>query len=168
MLRVLGIDPGLALIGYGVVEEKRGSYLRLTSGCISTEKNMSAPGRLNIIYDNIIKIITEYAPDYLIMEKVFFNKNVTTAIKTGEARGVILLAASVNNLEVFEYTPLQIKQVVTGYGKASKQQVEKMVCLQLNIRKDFRNDDESDALAVSLCHLQQRKWFEAVEGRKNR
>ncbi len=167
-MRVLGIDPGLALIGYGVVEERGRTYHRLASGCISTEKEMGVPERLEVIFDGINSLSREYCPRFLILEKIFFNKNVTTAIKVGEARGVILLAASVNKLTVFEYTPLQVKQVVAGHGRASKKQVEKMVQLQLNIKDSFLYDDESDALAVSLCYLQQRKWFEAVEGRHTR
>ncbi|MFY9114976.1 MAG: crossover junction endodeoxyribonuclease RuvC [Dethiobacteria bacterium] len=166
-MRLIGIDPGLALIGYGIVEEMAGrEYSRIDSGCICTEKRMSIPDRLKTIHIAVDALIKEYKPDALIMEKIFFNKNVTTAIKVGEARGVILLAASLYDLEVFEYTPLQIKQTVAGYGRATKDQVEKMVKIHLNIFKHtFRHDDESDALAVCLCHLQQSRWAETVERR---
>ena len=164
-MRYLGIDPGLALIGYGIIEEDSGRYIRIASGCISTEKHKTDSERLELIFSGLDGIIKEFSPGVLILEKLFFNKNVTTAIKIGEARGVILLAAAVNKIDIFEYTPLQIKQTVTGYGRASKQQVEKMVRLQLNLLQEkFRHDDESDALAVCLCHLQQRKWLQKIEG----
>ena len=165
---VIGIDPGYAIVGYGIVEELAGKCRRLTSGCIMTEKSLEIPARLEIIYNDLFKLIKEYQPDALIMEKVFFNKNVNTAIKTGEGRGVIMLAASINGLPVFEFTPLQIKQTVAGFGRASKEQVEKMVMLQLKLTDNFTHDDESDALAVALCYLQQRKHLEALERRSGR
>lgn len=166
-MRLVGIDPGLALVGYGVVEKTgQGDYNRIDSGCISTDKNMDIPERLKIIHTSVDEIINTFQPRILVMEKIFFNKNVSTAIKVGEARGVILLAAAFYKLEVFEYTPLQIKQTVAGYGRATKDQVQKMVKIHLNIIKHkFRHDDESDALAVCLCHLQQSRWTEILKGR---
>ncbi len=164
-MRVLGIDPGLTLVGYGVINEEKGKQKSLTSGCISIDKQKDDPAKLKVIYNSLNEIIQEYLPQVVAIEKIFFNKNVTTAIRIGEARGVILLVSSMNELPVYEYTPLQIKQVVAGYGKAPKKQVEKMVQLQLGLHNDFTHDDEADALAVSLCHLFQNKWRETVEGR---
>ena len=162
---VLGIDPGYAIVGYGIVEELEGKSRHVTSGCILTEKSLEVPARLEIIYNGICKLIKDFKPETLIMEKVFFNKNVNTAIKTGEGRGVIMLAASLSGIPVYEFTPLQIKQTVAGFGRASKEQVEKMVMLQLKLTGNFAHDDESDALAVALCYLQQRKHLEALERR---
>jgi len=164
-MRVMGIDPGMTLTGYGLVEEAKGVQRYIASGCIDTQKYKTDTERLNAIFDNINYFIEQYQPEALILEKIFFNKNVTTAIRIGEARGVIMLAASRHGIDVYEYTPLEIKQVVAGYGKASKQQVEKMVKLQLKLQNEFKYDDESDALAVCLCYLAQRNWQNTIEGR---
>ncbi len=160
---VMGIDPGYAIVGYGIIEENAGKARYIVSGCVTTKKELEIPARLEIIFNEINALIKEWRADVLIMEKVFFNKNVNTAIKTGEGRGVIMLAASLNGLPVYEFTPLQIKQTVAGFGRASKDQVEKMVMLQLKTPRKFSHDDESDALAVALCYLQQRKHIEAIE-----
>ncbi len=160
---VLGIDPGLALMGYGVIEEDRGKMSRLVSGCVSTPKDTTTSSRLHMLYNGLTGVIKEYMPTVLVMEKLFFNRNVTTALKVGEARGVVLLAAEQNSMKIVEFTPLQIKQAVCGYGRATKDQVKNMVCMQMGVANSFANDDESDALAVAMCYLFQRKWHDAVE-----
>lgn len=162
-MRVLGIDPGLALMGYAVVEEKNGVLNRVTSGCIRTGKELPAPARLKMLYDEISELINIYAPAALVVEKLFFNRNTATALQVGEARGLVLLMGGQRELDVFEYTPLQVKQSMTGYGRASKDQVRKLVCLLLNYNGTFANDDEADAVAIALCHFQHRKWNKAIE-----
>ena len=149
---ILGIDPGLAIVGYGVVECIGNKYNAIDYGCITTGANILFPERLKMIYDEMLSIIDKYNPDHVAMEELFFNKNVKTAIKVGQARGVEVLAAVNKGLEVYEYTPLQIKQAVVGYGRAEKRQVQEMVKLLLNLKKIPKPDDAADALAVAICH----------------
>jgi len=163
-MRILGIDPGVAITGYGIVEEKGGDYHCPASGTIRTGSDLPTASRLASIHRQVLEIIAEYSPRALAVEKIFFSKNVRTAFQVGEARGVIILAASGNNLEVFEYTPLQVKQAVAGYGKAEKVQVQNMVRMLLKLSHKPAADDEADAMAVALCHLQNRRWQEAVKG----
>lgn len=149
---ILGIDPGLATVGYGVIESKGNKNIVIDYGCIITDAKTLFPERLKIIYDEMISLIDKYNPEDLAMEELFFNKNVKTAIKVGQARGVEVLAAVNKGIEVFEYTPLQIKQSVVGYGRAEKRQVQEMVKMLLNLKKIPKPDDAADALAVALCH----------------
>ncbi len=149
---ILGIDPGLAIVGYGVVECIGNRYKAIDYGCITTDAETFFPERLKIIYDEMLSLIDKYNPDDVAMEELFFNKNVKTAIKVGQARGVEVLAAVNKGLEVYEYTPLQIKQSVVGYGRAEKRQVQEMVKLLLNLKKIPKPDDAADALAVAICH----------------
>lgn len=160
---VLGIDPGLARTGFAFVEERQGRYHYLQSGCITTAKTMPSSQRLLAIYEELETLIEQQQPQALALEKLFFSKNVRTALQVGEARGVVILAAAGRGLALFEYTPLQVKQAVAGYGRADKDQVEKMVCLTLDLKKPPSVDDEADALAVALCHLQSRRYQEAVD-----
>jgi len=151
-LKILGIDPGIALTGFGMVEKsgvkiKAGSY-----GHISTESGTPAPQRLKILYDDLVNIIVEYRPDVMAVEEIFFNKNAKTAIIAAQARGVIILSAVNNGVDVAEYTPLQVKQAVIGYGRASKQQVQFMVKELLNLKETPKPDDTADALAIAICH----------------
>jgi crossover junction endodeoxyribonuclease RuvC len=151
-MRILGVDPGIALVGFGIVEAgardlRAGSY-----GHISTESGMPIPDRLKILYDDISTVIGEYRPDVVAVEELFFNKNAKTAIVASHARGVIILAAVNSGLPVFEYTPLQVKQAVVGYGRASKQQVQAMVARLLQLKEVPKPDDTADALAVAICH----------------
>lgn len=157
-MKILGIDPGLALIGYGLVEESEGSFKKIDYGYISTSKDLELPRRLGIIFDKIRLLVARFSPDELALEKLFFCKNVRTALQVGEARGAILTAAVQEDAPVFEYTPLQVKQAVAGYGRAEKKQVQKMVALLLKLPEIPRPDDAADALAVALCHLQSRRW----------
>ncbi len=165
-MRVIGIDPGVAITGYGLIEESGANYSCIASGCVRTQKDLDSASRLKEIHDTIYDLVAEYAPQALAVEKLFFSKNVRTAFQVGEARGVIILAAARCNIDLFEYTPLQVKQAVAGYGKAEKMQVQKMVQMLLKLPTLPRDDDEADALAVALCHLQNRRFQEALKGGK--
>ncbi len=149
---ILGIDPGLAAVGYGLIEKKGNKYKCCDYSVIRTEASSTNIYRLEKIYNNLNDIIKEYNPDCMAVEELFFNKNVKTAIMVGQARGVILLAGSQAGLKVYEYTPLQVKQAVVGYGRARKEQVQQMVKALLNLQEIPRPDDSADALAVSICH----------------
>lgn len=151
-LRILGIDPGLATIGYALVDKETNHFDVLEYGVIKTSADKSDVERLEIIHRNIEALIKEFQPDEMAVEELFFNKNVKTAIVVGQARGVILLAGSQAGLKVAEYTPLQIKQAVVGYGRAEKMQVQQMVKSLLNLSEIPRPDDAADALAISICH----------------
>ncbi|NLW41245.1 MAG: crossover junction endodeoxyribonuclease RuvC [Tissierellia bacterium] len=149
---ILGIDPGLATVGYGVIEYKGNRYKTIDYGTIRTDSKTIFPERLKIIYDELSNIIDRYNPVDLAVEELFFNKNVKTAIQVGQARGVEILAAIHKGLEVYEYTPLQVKQAVVGYGRAEKSQVQEMVKILLNLKEIPKPDDAADALAVAICH----------------
>ncbi len=163
-MRILGIDPGVAITGYAVLEESGSDYRCIASGCIRTKSDMPPAARLEAIYDRVVDLVSEYQPQAVAVEKLFFSKNVRTAFQVGEARGVIILAAAGRKLDLYEYTPLQVKQAVAGYGKAEKIQVQKMVQMLLKLNKPPAVDDEADAMAVALCHLQNRRFQEAVKG----
>lgn len=153
---ILGIDPGLATVGFGIIEKVGNNTVALDYGIISTPPSDTLPTRLNTIYKSITALIEKYNPDCVAMEELFFNKNIKTAIPVAEARGVSLLAAihKINKEKLFEYTPLQIKQALTGNGRAEKQQVQYMVKAILNLKSVPKPDDAADALAVALCHSQ--------------
>lgn len=152
-MRILGIDPGIALVGFGIVDVRpKGGLVAGTYGHLSTESGMPVPDRLKILYDDTCTIIREYRPDVVAVEELFFNKNAKTAITASQARGVLILAAVNCGVEVAEYTPLQVKQAVAGYGRASKQQVQAMVTRLLRLKEIPRPDDTADALAVAICH----------------
>lgn len=147
----LGIDPGTAICGYGLVE-MNGSHLKAVAyGAVTTSPKSKPEDRLLKIYAQIGKVIQTYKPDVMGVEQLFFNRNITTAIPVGQARGVVLLAAAANGIEVVERTPLQVKQSVVGYGKATKEQVIYMVEKLLNLQKKPHPDDVADALAVAIC-----------------
>ena len=147
----LGIDPGTAICGYGFVESKGSRLIPRAYGSIFTTPNMKMEDRLLKIHTELDALIKKYQPDLMGVEKLFFNRNVTTAIPVGQARGVVLLAAAQNNLRLVERTPMQIKQDVTGYGKATKQQVIYMVTKLLHLPEPPKPDDTADALAVAIC-----------------
>lgn len=151
-MKILGIDPGIAIVGYSIIECKGNNFKALEYGCIKTDSKMEFPDRLKMVYDELLNIIDEYRPDDLAIEELFFNKNVKTAMMVGQARGVEILAGKNKGLEIFEYTPLQIKQAVVGYGRAEKGQVQEMVKILLNLREIPKPDDAADALAVAICH----------------
>ncbi len=151
-MRILGIDPGYAIVGFGVIEYKGNSFKVIDYGKITTDSKKSLPERLHIIYNEMENLINVYKPDAVSVEELFFNNNAKTAINVGQARGVILLSAAMAGKEVFEYTPLQVKQAVVGYGRAEKNQVQQMVKMLLNLEKIPKPDDVADALAVAVCH----------------
>ncbi|HZK33986.1 MAG TPA: crossover junction endodeoxyribonuclease RuvC [Bacillota bacterium] len=152
-MRVLGIDPGLAIMGYSLVEEHDNKLKAIDYGVITTPANMETPQRLLHIYNSTKQLIDEYAPDTAALEELFFNKNVKTALLIGHARGAAVVACAQAGLDQFEYTPLQVKQAVVGYGRAEKQQVQQMVKMLLSLRNLPKPDDAADALAVAICHL---------------
>lgn len=151
-MRILGVDPGLAITGYGIVDYRGNSFSPVSYGCIRSLAGESLDQRLKSIYDQLTNMITDYRPDCLAIEELFFNRNVRTAIAVGQARGVLLLAAAQADINVFEYTPLQVKQAVAGFGRAEKQQVQYMVKVIMNLAEVPKPDDVADALAVSICH----------------
>jgi len=150
----LGIDPGTATTGYGLVRlEPDGSLLAVKYGVITTPKNTPAAERLVILYDQMQELVHEHNPETAAVEKLFFQRNITTAIAVGQARGVMLLSLAQAGLEVSEYTPNEIKQAVAGYGSAGKRQMQEMVRVLLALDDIPRPDDAADALAVAICHL---------------
>lgn len=151
-MRILGIDPGLALVGFGLIDVNGNSYKLVDYGVIETKAGISLPTRLEKIYDLMSQLIDTYEPDEVAVEELFFNKNAKTAITVGHARGVEILACKNKGLEIYEYTPLQIKQAITGYGRADKGQIQEMVKLLLNMDKIPKPDDAADGLAVAITH----------------
>ena len=149
---ILGIDPGYAIVGYGVIKYEGGKMSVVDYGKITTEANIPLSKRLKLIYDSLSHLIETFKPDVVAVEELFFNSNVKTAIAVGHARGVIILAAANKNLKIAEYTPLQIKQAVVGYGRADKNQVQQMVKMFLKLKEVPKPDDTADALAVAICH----------------
>ena len=149
---ILGIDPGYAIVGYGVIKYESGKMSVVDYGKITTEANIPLSKRLKLIYDSLTTLIENFKPDVVAVEELFFNSNVKTAIAVGHARGVIILAAANKNLKIAEYTPLQIKQAVVGYGRADKNQVQQMVKMFLKLKEVPKPDDTADALAVAICH----------------
>lgn len=153
---ILGIDPGLATVGYGVVKKENNKISLIDYGIISTPAGVPLPRRLSIIFEDTQELINKYKPDMAAFEELFFNKNIKTALTVAHARGVSVIAA--NNLmgadSLYEYTPLQVKQAVCGYGRADKNQVQQMVKALLCMKEIARPDDAADALAVAICHAQ--------------
>lgn len=149
---ILGIDPGLAIIGWGVVEYKESAFRTVAYGALRTTAGIPTEDRLKLIYDGMEELLRTYRPDAMSVEELFFNTNVTTGIRVAEARGVILLAARQANVPMQEYTPPQVKQAVVGYGKAEKAQVMAMVTRILGLREVPKPDDTADALALAICH----------------
>jgi crossover junction endodeoxyribonuclease RuvC len=164
-IRILGIDPGLETTGVSILDVNNGKYQPLYSDCIFTKKNKPESERLKEIYLEIDRLIKEYCPDCMAIEQIFFNINAKTALEVGQARGVSILAGSVNNIRIFEYTPLEVKQAITGYGRATKNQIKNMLKIILGIKENFlpKKDDAWDAMAVSLCHANNIKFKEKVK-----
>ncbi|NLG92524.1 MAG: crossover junction endodeoxyribonuclease RuvC [Clostridiales bacterium] len=151
---ILGIDPGYAIVGYGVIRAQRGRYQPLEHGAVVTKAGEDFNRRLEVIYDSLTKVMNQWKPDAAAIEKLYFQNNQKTAIGVAEARGVILLAAQKAGIEVFEYTPLQVKMAVTGYGQALKPQVMEMTRRLLCLKEMPKPDDTADALAMAICHGQ--------------
>lgn len=154
-MRVIGIDPGTAIVGYGIIEKgKSKNNLKVIDyGCIFTEKTLSMEERLCIIYKELTELLDKYMPTHMAIEELFFFRNSTTVISVGQARGVILLAGKQKGLEIKGYTPLQVKTGVTGYGKADKKQVQQMVQRVLKLKEIPKPDDAADALAIAYNHI---------------
>jgi len=161
-MRILGIDPGFAITGYSVIDYVGNKFKLITSGAVTTKAGISFPIRLTKIYDDLTLIIQEYKPDAVAVEELFFNQNVKTAINVAEARGVILTIGCKNNVATYEYTPLQVKQAVVGYGRADKIQVQKMVQTILKVDALPKLDDITDSMAVAICHAHSAKFAEKL------
>lgn len=151
-MRILGIDPGYAILGYGLIEKKGNRFKVIHYGAVTTDAKMEMPDRLKVLYNSLMEIISEYEPEVASIEELFFNTNAKTAILVGQARGVAVLACANSGLEIAEYTPLQIKQALVGYGRAEKKQVQLMVKTILNLKEIPKPDDTADALAAAVCH----------------
>ncbi|CAM2853526.1 crossover junction endodeoxyribonuclease RuvC [Paenibacillus sediminis] len=151
-MRILGIDPGIAIVGFGFIDKHGSKLTPVQYGCIQTEAHTPEEERLLYVYEGITQLIDQYKPDAVAFEKLFFNRNVTTAMSVSQARGVLVLAAVQKGLQVAEYTPMQVKQAIVGYGKAEKRQVQEMVKMYLRLQKIPKPDDVADALAVAICH----------------
>lgn len=156
---IVGFDPGLATLGYGVIETNKGGKSKMIDyGIVSTPKDESLPVRLTMLEKGVKQIIDKFKPEEIAIEELFFAKNVKTGIAVAHARGVVLLTAIKECGKIFEYTPLQIKQALTGYGRAEKIQIQQMVKSMLGLNGIPRPDDAADALAVALCHAQTNKF----------
>lgn len=151
-LIILGIDPGYAIVGYGIIEYKNNHFRVLDFGAITTAAHTDFNDRLLHIYSGLTNLVEIYKPDAMAIEKLFFNTNQKTAIDVAQARGVILLSARQHGVGIFEYTPLQVKQSVVGYGRAEKKQVQEMTKILLNLDAVPKPDDTADALAMAICH----------------
>ena len=153
-MRILGIDPGFGIIGFGVIDKENSGLSVIDYGVITTPKEMPFNERLRVIYDSMNALLDRYKPDEVSIEELYFNKNITTGIKVAEARGIILLTFQQHKLPIFEYTPQDIKLALTGQGRATKHQMQFMVKTLLRLTKIPRPDDAADAVAVALCHSQ--------------
>lgn len=151
-MRILGIDPGYAIVGYGALEFDGNKFKVIEYGAITTDASMMMFDRLKSIHDDLSQVIERTNPDFMSIEELFFNSNQKTAINVAQARGVLLLSALNHGVEIFEYTPLQVKQAVAGYGRADKNQVQQMVKLLLGLEKVPKPDDTADAIALAICH----------------
>ncbi|MCK9477903.1 MAG: crossover junction endodeoxyribonuclease RuvC [Firmicutes bacterium] len=151
-MRILGIDPGLATVGFGIVEYNNNKFKTIEYGAVLTPANTDTTLRLKAIYDDMSYIIEKYKPTEIAIEELFFNTNVKTAVNVGQARGVLILSAANKNIPAYEYTPLQVKQAVVGYGRADKAQVQYMVKAILSLNEIPKPDDTADALAIAICH----------------
>lgn len=161
-MRILGIDPGFAITGYSIIDYQGNKFKLIDSGAVTTKAGESFPLRLTKIYDDLSMIIDEYKPDAISVEELFFNNNVKTAINVAQARGVVLVVGCQKQIPTYEYTPLQIKQAVAGYGRADKIQVQKMVKAILNVEKLPKLDDTTDSMAVAICHAHSARFSEKL------
>jgi len=150
---ILGIDPGIAISGYGLISCEGSQCQIVEYGVIRTSADIDTPRRLKEIHEGYLSLLGKYKPDAVAIEELFFNKNAKTIITVGQARGAALLAAALSNVEVYEYTPLQVKQAVVGYGRADKHQVQQMIKIIFHLDELPRPDDAADALAVAVCHM---------------
>ena len=151
---VIGIDPGTAIMGYGIIEYRSSKHKAVAYGVLRTNKDEKTEDRLKILFLGVNRLLDEYKPDVMAVEELFFNRNITNAISVGQARGVALLAAGLREIPVGEYTPLQVKQAVVGYGRAEKHQVQFMIRKILGLKETPKPDDAADALAIAICYCQ--------------
>ena len=151
-MKILGIDPGYGITGFGLIDAQRGQYRLLGCGAITTPPNTDFPWRLEVIYNDMTQLLQTAQPEAVAIEELFFGQNVTTGINVAQSRGVILLAIHQAGLPVFEYKPMQVKQAVVGYGNASKHQVQDMTKRLLHLQGMPKPDDAADAIAIALCH----------------
>lgn len=161
-MTIIGVDPGFAITGYGIIEYTGNKFRLIDVGAITTGTDMKFSDRLLCINNGLEFLIAKYKPDAMAVEELFFNTNVKTAIKVGHGRGVALLSAAKMGIKVFEYTPLQVKQAVVGYGRARKEQVQQMVKVLLNLEKIPKPDDAADALAVAICHAHSYRTYDIL------
>ena len=160
---ILGIDPGYAITGYGIVEYVGNHFKLISSGAIETKKGVPFPKRIQKIYVDMMDLIAEYKPDAIAVEELFFNTNITTGIQVAHGRGAVVISASKTDTPIFEYTPLQVKQAVVGYGRADKKQVQTMVKAILNLDKIPKLDDTTDAIAIAICHAHSSKFATPID-----
>lgn len=160
---IMGVDPGTAITGYGLIRYDGTRFSLVECGCIRTSPDLPMSERLQALYRDLTGIISRYSPEQFAVEELFFNKNARTALAVGHARGVAMLAASSSGMPVFEYTPLQVKQAVTGFGRAAKSQVQYMVKTILALPEAPTPDDVADALAVAICHGQLYSWVRKIK-----
>ena len=151
-MKILGIDPGMAIVGYGILEQNNADLRVLSSGSIRTEKTSRESARLLEIYNDMELIVNKFKPDAAAIEKLFFFRNRTTVMPVAHARGEILTVLEKYNIPIFEYTPMEVKQVLTGYGRADKKEVERMVKISLSTENLPKLDDTIDAIAIAICH----------------
>lgn len=150
-MRVMGIDPGSQVTGYGIIDKKGGALIHVDNGCLTTRKKTPLPERLKEIYNGLMDIIEKFRPEAIAIEEVFYAKNIASSIKLGESRGVALLAAAQHGIPIYEYSTRNVKQAITGYGQADKSQVQKMIQQLLKL-PEVAQADASDALALAVCH----------------
>lgn len=161
-MRILGIDPGFAITGYSVIDYEGNRFKLITSGAIETKAGVSFPLRLTKIYDDMQMLVDEYKPDAISVEELFFNNNIKTGINVAQARGIVLLVGCKAGIPTYEYTPLQVKQAVVGYGRAEKKQVQKMVQSILKVEKVPKLDDITDSMAIAICHAHSAKFSQKL------
>ena len=161
-MRILGIDPGYGITGYSIIDYIGNRFKLIASGAIKTPANMSFPLRLSEIFTDLNTIIDNYEPDAISVEELFFNNNTKTAINVAQARGVILVVGCQKGIPTYEYTPLQVKQAVVGYGRADKMQVQKMVKTILNVETLPKLDDITDSMAIAICHAHSAKFAQKL------
>ncbi|MDY7041524.1 MAG: crossover junction endodeoxyribonuclease RuvC [Chloroflexota bacterium] len=163
---ILGVDPGTAITGYGLVHEGQGKLTVVEYGVVTTSSQLTLAERLLKIHQELSELVSRHAPSAVAVEKLFFSRNVRTAMAVGQARGVALLAAAQAGLPVYEYTPLEVKLAIAGYGGASKEQVQQMVQLLLGLEEVPRPDDAADAIAVAVCHLHSSRLVDLIGEQK--
>ena len=167
--RIIGVDPGLETTGISILDIRNSRFDPVYSGCIITRRDKPLSWRLESIYKSLLDIIERFSPDCMAIEELFFSSNTKTAIQVGHSRGVLMLAGSTKGLDIYEYTPLEIKQAVVGYGRATKKQIKYMLKTILGVKEDFfpKKDDAWDAMAVSICHANNHKFREKLRQADN-